>query len=68
VFRVEVPEEEKLADKGVEVQARDHDSSPSVEPSISPKKFIFDIHGDQFLYRAADRSSRKWKTHFSKKL
>lgn len=28
--------------------------------------FVFEIHGEQFQYRSADRASRKFRSHFSK--
>ncbi|ROT41887.1 RNase P/MRP, p29 subunit [Sodiomyces alkalinus F11] len=31
-----------------------------------PRKFVFEILGDQFLHRGADRANKKFKTHFLK--
>jgi ribonuclease P protein subunit POP4 len=59
VFRIEVPVVEESGSREAVCEGPQQTTEP---------KFVFDIHGDQFLYRAADRSSRKWKTHFSKKL
>lgn len=28
------------------------------------RDFVFELHGDQFIYRAADRANRKFKEHF----
>jgi ribonuclease P protein subunit POP4 len=28
------------------------------------KEFVFELHGDQFVYRAADRANRKFKSRF----
>jgi ribonuclease P protein subunit POP4 len=28
------------------------------------KDLVFELHGDQFIYRAADRANRKFKGHF----
>jgi ribonuclease P protein subunit POP4 len=28
------------------------------------KDMVFELHGDQFMYRAADRANRKFKSHF----
>lgn len=28
------------------------------------RDFVFELHGDQFIYRAADRANRKFKSHF----
>lgn len=33
-----------------------------------PKELIFELHGNQFIYRAADRANRKFKPHFLKDL
>ena len=33
-----------------------------------PTDFVFDIHGDQFRLRSADRANRKYKQHFLKNL
>ncbi|KAG9236340.1 Rof/RNase P-like protein [Amylocarpus encephaloides] len=32
------------------------------------KDLVFELHGDQFIYRAADRANRKFKLHFLKDL
>ncbi|KAK6953841.1 hypothetical protein Daesc_003803 [Daldinia eschscholtzii] len=32
------------------------------------KPFVFEIHGDQFQYRSADRANKKFKPHFLEKL
>jgi ribonuclease P protein subunit POP4 len=32
------------------------------------KSLKFELHGDQFIYRAADRANRKFKTHFDRNL
>jgi ribonuclease P protein subunit POP4 len=29
---------------------------------------VFEIHGEQFQFRSADRASKKFRAHFSKKL
>jgi ribonuclease P protein subunit POP4 len=35
-----------------------------VELEKKPKDLVFELHGDQFEYRAADRANRKFKSHF----
>ncbi|CAI4213039.1 unnamed protein product [Parascedosporium putredinis] len=52
IFRVVIP-----------VEAGDAEKIPS-----KAEEFVFEIHGDQFLYRAADRANKKFKSHFSKTL
>lgn len=40
-------------------------SNSKAEVSSEEKKnLVFELHGDQFRYRAADRSNRKFKPHF----
>jgi ribonuclease P protein subunit POP4 len=29
-----------------------------------PKDLVFELHGDQFQHRAADRANKKFKPHF----
>jgi ribonuclease P protein subunit POP4 len=31
---------------------------------IDEKDLVFELHGDQFIYRAVDRANRKFKSHF----
>lgn len=62
VFRFEVPvPAPKAGGEGVsEGQPDGGDGQPS--------QMIFEIHGEQFQFRSADRASRKFRSHFSKKL
>ncbi|ORY59546.1 ribonuclease P protein subunit p29 [Pseudomassariella vexata] len=55
LFRVKVPTEDA------------NDKRDRLEPE-QKKMFIFEIHGDQFQHRSADRSNKKFRAHFSKKL
>lgn len=59
VFRVIVPVEKK-AEKGAE--------GAGTVAEGATEDFVFEIHGDQFLHRAADRASKKFKAHFLKTL
>ncbi len=70
VFRVEIPPPETREEtggpdnKGLENKA---DDSPLVGSEQGPKpRLVFEVHGDQFIYRSADRASRKFKNHFLK--
>ncbi|KAL7629765.1 hypothetical protein AAE478_001288 [Parahypoxylon ruwenzoriense] len=56
MFRISVaaPDDEKGGDEGEEKGRR--------------QKFTFEIHGDQFQYRSADRANKKFKQHYLKKL
>ncbi|OTB10023.1 hypothetical protein K445DRAFT_71118 [Daldinia sp. EC12] len=40
----------------------------TVKPTEDQKPFVFEIHGDQFQYRSADRANKKFKPHFLEKL
>ena len=45
--------------------------SPAIQEENNvtrPKELTFELHGDQFIYRAADRANRKFKPHFLKNL
>ena len=38
------------------------------KPTPKPRELIFELHGDQFKYRAANRANRQFKAHFLKNL
>ncbi|KAI5861570.1 ribonuclease P protein subunit p29 [Durotheca rogersii] len=64
VFRIRVPAE---GDGGEKVAAAaGKGEGEGVAESSRP--FTFEIHGDQFRYRAADRANRKFRQHFLKNL
>lgn len=48
---------EKAADAAEEI-------SKKKRPVEGKKDLVFELHGDQFIYRAADRANKKFKTHF----
>ncbi|KAK4249213.1 Rof/RNase P-like protein [Corynascus novoguineensis] len=56
VFRFEVPVSDLKPTEG---------EKPAEEAT---SKMVFEIHGEQFQFRSADRASRKFRSHFSKKL
>jgi ribonuclease P protein subunit POP4 len=63
LFRVSVPAGDK---EGL-------DATPQLPPGMASRyayvsPMIFEVHGDQFLSRSADRASKKFKTHFLDKL
>ncbi|KAI2614220.1 ribonuclease P protein subunit p29 [Hypoxylon fragiforme] len=60
MFRIIVPpvREEKAEKVGKDTAAPEDDKKP----------FIFEIHGDQFQHRSADRATRKFKLHYLKNL
>ena len=57
VFRLVVPGPPKEIDGPQDVKFAKGDQ---------PQSFVFDIHGEQFQHRAADRANKKFRTHFSK--
>ncbi|XXG95116.1 hypothetical protein Hte_001376 [Hypoxylon texense] len=58
MFRVDVP---------VPAPAQqEHDTTEAQEKERKP--FTFEIHGDQFQYRSADRATKKFKAHYLKNL
>lgn len=66
IFRVEVPVENEEEDKAGQDEAqRDQVHG---EGDGERGKFVFELHGEQFRYRPADRATKKFKTHFLKKL
>ncbi len=54
MFRVEVPPED---------EKKPQDAAAD-ETSVPPQPFVFEVLGDQFLYRSADRANKKFKAHF----
>ncbi|KAH6856937.1 putative rRNA and tRNA processing protein [Chaetomium sp. MPI-CAGE-AT-0009] len=57
VFRFEVP-----------VPVPDMGEKGAEEQPAQTSSMVFEIHGEQFQFRSADRASRKFRSHFSKKL
>lgn len=62
VFRFEVPVSVSGAGAGLGGEGGEGEEIPQAE------KMVFEIHGEQFQFRSADRASRKFRSHFSKKL
>ncbi|KAK4191918.1 putative rRNA and tRNA processing protein [Podospora australis] len=59
VFRFEVP---------VEKPKKEGEESAKDASAETSSKMLFEIHGEQFQFRSADRATRKFRAHFSKKL
>jgi ribonuclease P protein subunit POP4 len=57
VFRFEVPPPRSVDEGGSEGQKE------GVDQAVK-KNLVFELHGDQFRYRAVDRANKKFKTHF----
>lgn len=67
VFRVEIPVDDTA--KRTEDEAGNDGSNENVAVhDVKEKKFVFEIHGNQFTYRSADRANKKFKGHFLKEL
>ncbi|KAL2262550.1 hypothetical protein VTK26DRAFT_977 [Humicola hyalothermophila] len=56
-FEVPVPGPERPKSEGDSPAAQEEEQMPSM---------VFEIHGEQFQFRSADRASRKFRSHFSK--
>ncbi|KAF3352880.1 hypothetical protein VDGD_10183 [Verticillium dahliae] len=63
MFRVEVPVADPEEATGAAGTATD---APPATAAVSSNTFAFEIMGDQFLVRGADRAGRKFKSHFLK--
>ena len=61
VFRVDVPAEDAAAAAAAADDDDDDDRN-------GRKPFSFEIHGDQFQHRSADRTNKKFKAHFVENL
>lgn len=57
IFRFMVPQPEDPA------VPKDAEADPAL-----PTDLVFELHGDQFIHRAADRATRKFKPHFLKNI
>jgi len=66
VFRVRVPRpkwEEAVNGEGGE-KVEEVDEKKQEKGRGNTRDVIFELHGNQFQYRATDRANRKFKTHF----
>ncbi|KAI0380373.1 ribonuclease P protein subunit p29 [Hypomontagnella monticulosa] len=61
IFRVRIPSTQ-------ESNTLNQKDGQEPEPEPERKPFVFEIHGDQFQYRSADRANKKFKPHFLKDL
>jgi ribonuclease P protein subunit POP4 len=62
IFRLEVP----VGDRRGREPAPDGQASG--EPVPAGSQIVFELHGDQFMQRSADRANKKFKSHFLKNL
>ncbi len=73
IFRFKVPPpEDAVVKTGVvesdgkitETEEEDVEKTPSAPVRVATTDLIFELHGNQFIYRAADRANRKFKPHY----
>lgn len=71
LFRFCVPPPQPLREKMTEIEnttmagvEEEKENTAQEAPAIEIKDLVFELHGDQFIYRAADRANRKFKPHF----
>lgn len=66
IFRIEVPAKDSDREGAAVLDAKEEVESAQGEAGTG--KFVFELHGEQFRYRPADRATKKFKTHFLKDL
>ncbi|CZR63397.1 related to ribonuclease P protein subunit p29 [Phialocephala subalpina] len=64
VFRVRVPRPKKEEPKEVNGGDGRVEDGAEKEETGNTRDVVFELHGNQFQYRATDRANRKFKTHF----
>ena len=66
VFRFTVPRPTKEDAEAVDRSKEEGQTEEETKEAMEKKKkdLIFELHGDQFEYRAADRATRKFKPHY----
>ncbi|KAK3338139.1 Rof/RNase P-like protein [Neurospora tetraspora] len=66
VFRVEVPLATVTATAmGEEGRSDDNKQQQQQQTEAEQPKMIFEVHGEQFQFRSADRANKKFRSHFS---
>jgi len=71
IFRIKVPVAPAappaplLSTEGSEKEETEKKEDEEKEAQPTPV-MVFEVHGEQFQYRAADRAARKFRSHFSK--
>ena len=67
VFRVQIPRPGKVDEGKGGGDRQGQEGMDGVGKKVEEegkRDLVFELHGDQFIYRAADRANRKFKTHF----
>ncbi|KAL0471802.1 Rof/RNase P-like protein [Neurospora intermedia] len=65
VFRIEVPLG-GVPTATVEEGQSDENKQQQQQTEAEQPKMIFEVHGEQFQFRSADRANKKFRSHFSK--
>lgn len=60
IFRFTIP----LPEMGEDGETPADGGVAAEEGETAKRELVFELHGDQFMYRAADRANRKFKSHF----
>ncbi|KAK3955156.1 hypothetical protein QBC32DRAFT_57983 [Pseudoneurospora amorphoporcata] len=68
VFRIEVPLATATVTTTTEEGQGDDQPLPQQQQQTEAEqpKMIFEVHGEQFQFRSADRANKKFRSHFSK--
>ncbi|PQE03756.1 hypothetical protein CJF30_00006438 [Rutstroemia sp. NJR-2017a BBW] len=59
-----VPKEHTIFKFTIPIKTTATADTPSESDVQNVKELVFELHGDQFRYRAADRANKKFKPHF----
>ncbi|TQS34462.1 hypothetical protein Golomagni_05153 [Golovinomyces magnicellulatus] len=63
-FHVPVPQERQSCETTGGISMTQKDTVESPLENAASTNLVFELHGDQFRYRATDRANRKFKPHF----
>ncbi|KAK3398436.1 Rof/RNase P-like protein [Sordaria brevicollis] len=67
VFRIEVPVAMTQTTETTTTQEGQSEDKKEQQPQeTETPKMIFEVHGEQFQFRSADRANKKFRAHFSK--
>ena len=68
VFRFNIPRRgrhcEEKAEEGVVTEGEKGKVGKGEQNGEGKRDLVFELHGNQFIYRAVDRANRKFKSHF----
>lgn len=75
VFRIEVPlatttptgtETTEMMTETTTEEGQSDENKQQEQKEVEQPKMIFEVHGEQFQFRSADRANKKFRAHFSK--